>query len=270
MDFPEALEVTEEAFIPLYLAIVVTFVLGIGFIIFCVVYLRRLFSQKLELQRLQSEHRKNLLEASLQAQEVERTRIAQDLHDDVGALLSTIKLYTSHIEENEKEEMAKSLPKKVNTLVDQTVMNLRQISQNLMPSNLVQFGLESAINEICRQINEAEHGIKVDFTYTMSSTLPADHSLHLYRIVQELLNNALKHSKAEQIVLFLKEESGQIIFDYHDNGVGIDLSLVNAVSIDKSSLGMKTIASRVEMLNAQIDYQSAPKQGLSVKIAFNA
>lgn len=269
MDFPQSLEMTDETLIPLYLAIVVTFTLGIGFIIFCVVYLRRLFSQKLELQRLESEHRKNLLEASLQVQENERIRIAQDLHDDIGALLSTIKLYTSHIEETFHGQGTNELPQKVNSLVDQTVVNLRQISQNLMPSNLIKFGLESAAEEICQQINEANQAVKVHFSSTLTSSLSEDQSLHLYRIIQELLNNALKHARAKKITIQIQNDEQVVQFLYQDDGIGFDINQVEHVGINKNSLGIKTIASRVEMLNAKINYQSAPNQGLSVKITFS-
>lgn len=268
MDQPLPIDIVNGNLIELYLAVLFTFIIGIAIITFCIFYLRKLFNQKLEMQRLESEHRKNLLQASLQAQEKERARLASDLHDDVGASLAMIKLYATHLKENTNESITQVPSQKIADLIDQTVINIRQLSQNLLPIHLEQFGFVKAIEEKCREVNDSNQGIQARFRGDKSIQLPAEKSLHLYRIVQELLNNTLKHAEATKISLAFELESGQVNFTYQDNGKGFLLPEIEKMPIEKKSLGLKTIASRVELLNATITYQSAHRQGLLVKIKF--
>jgi len=269
MGFPEHFEINGEALLPLYLAVLTTFVLGVGIIAFCIFYLRRLFTQELKIQQMKNEERKKLLDSSLQAQENERHRIAQDLHDDIGASLATIKLYVSHLVEMAQSKQDSKIPNKVSNLTDNTIDKVRQISRNLSSSNLTQFGLESAINELCTQINEASQELKVVFKAELQQEISAEKALHIYRITQELLNNTLKHAQAKHILIHLSSNSEKVSFVYQDDGIGFDVTDIQKVTIDKSSLGTKTIASRIDMLNATINYHSAPQKGVQVRIQFS-
>lgn len=269
MDLPEGIEISESALIQIYLVVFISFLFGVSFIIFCVYYLRRIFTQQLQVKQLESEHRKNLLQASLQAQEKERARLASDLHDDVGASLATIKLYASHLHANSTDSFSQNPAQKITELIDQTVVNIRQLSQNLLPVHLEKFGLLKTIEEKCQQINESNQGIQAMLDYEPNLPLSNEQSLHLYRIIQELLNNTLKHAAASQIHLSIKKQADRLQLIYKDNGKGFDTSIIDAFPIEQTSLGMKTIASRAELLNANMSYQSAPQQGLSVKIDFS-
>lgn len=257
---PEELE-----FIWLLLAgTVVMFLLVLTIIAFVVVYQRRFFAQKLQLKQVESEHGRELLLASIQTQENERQRIASDLHDDVGAILSTTKLYLSHLSEMQDE--AGYIAKKVETLVDTAIGNLRGISRNILPHNLERFGLASAIEEICKQINDT-HKLKITFNYNLEERLEIEKEIHLYRITQELLNNTIKHAGASEAFIDLFYLPEQMTLTYEDNGRGIEKNIIENDLVKNTGLGIKNITSRVELLQAKIDYIFSQNHGFKVIIS---
>ena len=212
------------------IGISITFLLAVAVILFVVFYQKKLFSNQLKLQQLENEHRKNMLIASVQAQENERRRIAGDLHDEVGAILSSSKLYLSHLTYNEKNTVVAD---KIRQLIDTATQNLRNISHNITPQNLEQFGLISALDEVCNRINQAKI-IQVNLEFNQDKRLTMEQELGIYRIAQELLNNTIKHAEASEIDILLEFLPASFTFQYQDNGKGMELT-------EESSDGSKWI-----------------------------
>lgn len=236
----------------------ITFMLAVAIVLFVVFYQKKLFANQLKLQQLENEQRKNMLIASVQAQENERRRIAGDLHDEVGAILSSSKLYLSHL--NQKNPGSSVVIDKIEQLIDKATQNLRDISHNITPQNLEQFGLVSALEEVCLRINQAK-SLQVNLSYNHNKRLSIEQELGIYRIAQELLNNTIKHAKASEVMITLEFSISQFKFLYQDNGQGMQLSKDSLQN--QSGLGLRNLSSRAELIKAQIDFQSKPQKGFT-------
>ncbi len=236
------------------------FIMALAIIFFFVTYQRRLLRQQKKQQILESSHQKDLLEASMKSQENERHRIAKDLHDDIGALLSTSKLYLGQLmdEMDDKEQL--SLTRKIGHLHDDMIQSIRNIAQDLRPVVLESMGLAMAIKSLTKQINESKK-IKVQFDHEQELNLTLERQLQLYRIVQELISNTLKHAGAENVWIGLSEQSGNIHLSYRDDGTGFTPGKGRP-----SGLGLKNIESRVSLLNGNITYHSS-KRGIHVSLS---
>ena len=238
----------------------ITFLLAVTIILFVVFYQKRFSQQQLHLKDLESQQQQQLFAVTNQVQEKERKRIAHDLHDDVGVVLSTAKLYLSHLMgQPETQQVAQ----KVDQLVDTAAQSVRQISHNLSPQNLEKFGLVSAIEEMCKQIREA-HQVQVIFEHNEEKRLALSVELGIYRIVQELLNNTLKHAQASEILAKLKFENQYVVLHYSDNGRGVDLE--NLSRTHNFGLGLQNMIGKAEALKGKISLQSKPGEGFSASL----
>lgn len=245
--------------------------LAMAVIVFFLVYQRRLLAQQEQLQQIKIDQQKALLEASLQTQENERRRIAKDLHDEVGANLSTINLFAKQIEKFvEAESKAGKMVVKTKDLIDTTITSVRAISKDLLPATLDRFGLVEAAQELCDRINQADD-VWVKFEHqTPEERLPQNQELALFRIIQELFNNTLKHAQATQIDLFIHYSSPQglkVIFK--DNGVGFDANALIQSKDSTKGLGLKNLESRAQVLGASLKYVNPPEGGTQVNILSN-
>ncbi|OJJ17338.1 hypothetical protein BKI52_30835 [marine bacterium AO1-C] len=234
--------------------------LAVAIILFVVFYQKRLSQQQLRLQELKNQQQQQLFLATNQVQEKERKRIANDLHDDVGVVLSTAKLYLSHLMTQPNIE---NVAQKIDQLVDAAAQNVRDIAHNLTPQNLEKFGLISAITEMCKKIQEANQ-IQVSFEYNEGQRLNFDIELGVYRITQELLNNTLKHAQASEIWLNLKFEGQHLTLQYSDNGVGVNLGSLSKTN--NFGLGLQNMIGKAEALQGRINFQSDLGQGFGATL----
>lgn len=257
MDHPAELEFAWLMFT----GITLMCVLALAMVLFFVYYQRRLFRQQTALEKQKLEEQRKLLKAEIVTQENERERIARDLHDEVGALLSTIKLF--YTAEKMKSELPADTSSPIEPMLDEAVHKLRSISHNLLPENLKQFGLINAIEYYCRQL-EASGFFTVRFYHQISERLPDEQEILLYRIIQELFNNAIKHAGATEINLSLRQHANSTLLNYEDNGIGFNKNETK----QQPSLGLSTLSSRVQLLNGKLDIISAPQQGVQVNITF--
>lgn len=238
----------------------ITFLLALAIILFVVFYQKRLFAHQLRLKKIENEHRRSLLLATVQAQEKERKRIASDLHDEVGALLSTTKLYISHLEDSKNPKL---LGDKIEKIIDSAQKNLKTILHNITPQNLEKFGLISSVNEVCERINEANL-LQIDLAYNEERRLDLEKEIGVYRITQELLNNTIKHAGATQAWINFAFTGQEFQFTYQDNGKGMNLTSLDTQS--KNGLGLQNLISRAELLDSRIDLQSAPDEGFRASL----
>jgi two-component system, NarL family, sensor kinase len=222
--------------------------------------------QEIQQQRIKElEKDKQLLtiEAMLKGQEEERSRIAKDLHDGLGGLLSGVKLSFMSIREkmpvSEQSELGFDHSTK---MLDRTIVELRKVAHNLMPEILMKFGLEEALNEFCHSI-ETSSGIHVIYQQLgKERKLSSAAESAVYRIVQELVNNVLKHAEASQVVVQLTKHPEKVTIAVEDNGIGFD----TAALLTKTGAGILNIQHRVNYFKGMIDIDSEPGKGTSVTI----
>lgn len=252
MDRPEELEFAWLMLIGISL----TFLLSLAVVAFFVYYQRRMFANRADMERLRHEEQEKRLKAVMDAQENERSRIARDLHDEVGVMLSTVKLYLTH--KDQKDAFAKA-----EHLLDDAVSKLRAIARNLSPEHLAQFGFEKALDDLCEPL-ESTGELQVHRSIYLEKRLSLEQELQLHRMLQELLNNTLKHAQATEVHIDLTQENGSVDLRFRDNGVGFDLHQVDQLP----SLGLRTLTGRVEILKGTLDIDSKPNQGTKIAIHF--
>ena len=234
----------------------ITFALALSIVLFLIMYQRRMAAQQRAMDLLKIEEQEKRLEAVLAVQEDERSRIALDLHDEVGALLSTVKLYMSN--KNLKPEYQE----KATNMLDDAVTKLRGISRNLSPENLQMFGLISTLEQQIHYLEEI-HPLKIHLNHNLEDErLPPEVEIQFYRILQELLNNTIKHAQAQNVSINLTLQATKAEAEYKDDGVGFDMEKAN----QGKSLGLTSLASRIQILKGEYQVESFPNEGVRVKI----
>jgi two-component system, NarL family, sensor kinase len=215
---------------------------------------RRVAGFNNELKRLEEEKQVALLKASIQFQEDERLRIAADLHDDAGPLLATVRLYLNDsLVNQEKAQQIQSIYN-AKQIIDEAITLIRNISHKLMPPTLKNFGLESATNDLFQKIN-GSGVIKASARFhDYNERLKPENEMLAFRVVQELVNNILKHSNAGFIHL-TENISGDIIYlRIHHDGKGILQPEFERLSYMGNGLGLKNIGSRMKVLAGKITF----------------
>jgi len=218
------------------------FILALGYVLIFVLYQRKMISKDLQQKKLENEYQKRLLRSAIDSQEAERKRIAHDLHDEIGALLTTSRLYVNQLSPGRSEEQLKMVSDRINLLFNEMMSNIRRISQDLRPVVLENLGLAEALESIRDSVLAA--GIDFNFTQKGDFVLSHDDELTLYRIIQELVTNTLKHAHATRIDLSMEVQATYLHILYADNGVGF------APGDKADGLGLKSIESRLNLLEA--------------------
>jgi signal transduction histidine kinase len=203
-------------------------------------------------------------EAVLKGEEQERSRLARDLHDGLGGLLSGIKFSFHNMKENLilTPENARLFERSLDML-DSSIHEMRRVAHNLMPETLLKFGLETSLRDFCSDINQSGV-LQVNFqsfgleNYTFDQNL----SVNVYRIVQELVNNAIKHAGARQLLVQLTKSENLLLVDVEDDGRGFDTELLRI----SEGIGWKNMTGRVKYLNGKMDVQSVPGEGTSIHL----
>jgi two-component system, NarL family, sensor kinase len=207
------------------------------------------------------------IDAMMKGQEEERSRIAKDLHDGLGGLLSGTKLSFMNI----KEKIGLSpehtlLFDHSLTMLDNTIVDLRKVAQNLMPATLVKYGLYDALQDFCDSIRAAS-GIKMSYQqYGIQRNLDSTAAVFVYRIIQELVSNAIKHAEAGSIIVQLSIGEHTTRITVEDDGKGFDKTMLNG----NRGAGMTNIHYRVQYLNGQYDIITSPGNGTSINITLTA
>ncbi|TVR40620.1 MAG: hypothetical protein EA392_03520 [Cryomorphaceae bacterium] len=230
-------------------------------------YQRKVNKNKLMLKEKEAAYQQELIHASIKSQEQERRRIAQDLHDEVGAMLSTIRLQLSAAATKLAHQDNPVIPA-VN-MVDETITNVRRISKDLLPPTLEKFGLTHALNELADKVSEAT-GITIQKELpTQTTRMELERELALYRVIQEMMNNAMKHAEATTFNLRLKEENGNLHLTFSDNGKGFDINALQQSRSGQTGLGLKNLENRVGLAGGEMTLTSAPGKGTRIDIALS-
>ncbi len=215
-----------------------------------------------KIQKLEDEKKLMAAQSVMVGQEKERERIARELHDGIGVLLSTASIHFSSVEEKSDEATSEML-QKANKLLKDASREVRQISHNMMPGVLSKFGLEEAIEDLCEDVEEAGD-MTVDLHLSLDEErLPENMEIMIYRIIQEMLNNAIKHAQASKVNLSLIRRDEEILIAFKDDGVGFD----EASLPHGKNIGLSGIRSRIEYMGGRIELLSQPGKGTSYSIA---
>lgn len=244
-----------------------TFIILLAIILFVTYYQRKQIQQKIAIQELKNEMQRQMLESALEVQEVERVRIAKDLHDEVGAMLSVTKMSFNQLlrKLDSAEDLAK-MGKQTRELLEQSIGQVRRISKELVPSTLEEFGLILSIDEFIQKVHLAS---TTSFTFSHEGIAEKQRfdkkiELTIYRLIQELVNNALKHAEAQEITLKLTIKDNKIVFIFTDNGKGFDFTAIR--NNPKSGLGLRNMESRLSVINGAINVQSSIGKGTTTTI----
>lgn len=220
--------------------------------------------QEQKIKEMEKERQLIAAHAVLHGEETERSRLARDLHDGLGGLLSGLKLSLNNIKgnifltEDSVDQFNKALG-----ILDVSMKELRRVAHNMMPEALSKFGLKEALQDFCSGIGNSKTEVKLRF-YGEESRIDQKIEISLYRIVQELINNALKHANATEIVVLIVQEPYRIHLTVQDNGRGFDVEMLKS----SKGAGLPNIRSRVESLNGVLDVYSKPDNGTEVSVEF--
>lgn len=252
----------DETLWPVLIGIIAMLLLAIAIIVFFVLYQKRLFAQKEELQALETAYQKDLLEASIKVQENERKRVATDLHDGIGSLLSAIRLYVVQFSKTRDTGISLELIQETTEMVDAAIDQARKMAHNLLPTTLERFGAVQAIEDLCKRI-QSMSSLTINFEYENVPELVDEQNLAIYRIIQELLSNTLKHAAATSVNIIFKRSPSHFSISYIDNGNNFELSTEYK---QVQGLGLKSIVSRAQLLSAEFSIQPTPTKGFSMDL----
>jgi signal transduction histidine kinase len=191
--------------------------------------------------------------------ENERKRIVSDLHDELGPLLSVVKFQVSSLETEDPEDI--KLIEKANDNLDNILERIRGICNHLMPQVLIRKGLIRAIEEFVSEV-DGRSSIKISFT-TGDVSVPPEAEVHIYRMIQEIVNNAVKHSEASTMSIDISSDQNHLIIKVQDNGKGFS---TDKVLKEGSGLGLKNILSRTDILKGDLYIVSGPEKGTTYTI----
>ena len=235
-------------------------VLAIGMIMFIIFHQRKVIRYQLKLQKLEYEQQKTLLNASIRFQEEERQRIAADLHDDAGPLLATARLYlTENLVNLDRNAQLQSIYN-AKQVIDDTIQLIRNISHSLMPPTLKNFGLESAVNDLFQKISGSGSLNASCRFHDYRERLKADQELIIFRIIQELINNILKHSNSSFIHLTQNLSGSKLYIRMHHDGKGLTQADFEKLNKSGGGLGLKNIQSRLRLLHGRIFFEKDASQ----------
>lgn len=245
---------------PLFLGTMGMLVLVIGLVIFIIFHQRKVLRYQVQLQRLEQAQQKLLLNASIRLQEEERQRIAADLHDDAGPLLATARLYLSENLVNQDRATQLQSIYQTRQILDDTIQLVRNISHSLMPPTLKNFGLESAINDLFQKISGSGSINASSRFHDYKDRLKPDRELIIYRIVQELIANTLKHSNSSFIHLTQNMHGNDFVLRMHHDGRGLVQTDFEKLTKSNIGLGLKNITSRLKVAQGKIFFEKDPSQ----------
>src|SRR3954471_5563108 len=234
--------------------------LAVGLVLFIIFHQRKVSRYQRTLQKMEEEQQKILLNASIRLQEEERQRLAADLHDDAGPLLATARLYLNENLVNQDKATQLQSIFQARQILDDTIQLIRNISHSLMPPTLKNFGLESAVNDLFQKISGSGQINASSRFHEYKDRLKPEKELIVFRVVQELVNNILKHSNSSFIHLTQNQHNGSCLLRVHHDGRGIVQTDFEKLNKSNVGLGLKNISSRLKVAQGKILFEKDSSQ----------
>ncbi|WP_232735111.1 sensor histidine kinase [Olleya sp. Bg11-27] len=247
----------EQVIIALVYGLIFLVLLTTGLILFFHYSRRKIIQKELEKAALKLENQQKILQTSIAIQERERKRIAQDLHDAISSKLNIISLTTNVllIDQTISEKQKIALEQILN-ITTGTLESARKIAHDLLPPILNEFGLKAALQELFEDFSKHTK-IEIEDNVEALTRLSKNDQLHVFRIVQELINNSIRHGKANELVVYMEQNETDFVIRYQDNGQGFDVKKIH----EKSGIGLQNIKSRVKILKGILKIESTPNNG---------
>ncbi|MDR0983075.1 MAG: histidine kinase [Culturomica sp.] len=246
----------ESQIIQRWLDFVISVVLVVG-----VFYIRKIFRFMQRVDEIRKETEKKVLTAVINTEERERKRFAKELHDGLGPLLSVTKMLVSGFDSANPEQVNDKIKNNLKQAIDEAIYCVRDISSNISPHILNNFGLKDAIKSFITKI-ESAGTISIDFTTNLNSERFAyTEEVIMYRVICELLTNTLRHADADRITIDLKLQNGKLYMEYTDNGIGFDVEGI----FTSKGLGINNMQYRLRSANGDIKIMSERGEGMSAE-----
>lgn len=205
-------------------------------------------------------HQRQLTQASIDSQEKERREIGKELHDNIGQQLTTIKLYLDLAKSTADEQTAEMVSLSLRNISD-VINEIRSLCRSLIPSSLGDLGLTDSVNDLIYSITRAQQlSITLDHAHFDEDTVPENQKLMLFRILQEQLNNIVKHADASHVTITLRNDAGELCMDVIDDGKGFDPANV------RLGIGLVNMRNRAEMFGGSAIIETAPGKGCSLQV----
>ena len=243
-----------------WMGLITSFLVAIG-----VLMIRKIFNFIKRAEQARREAEKRVLNAIIQTEEKERKRFAKDLHDGLGPLLSTVKMSVSTLQLMDTDSARKEIIENTAHVVDESIKSIKEISNNLSPHILNNFGLASAIKDFTNKIDSKVIQINFD-SNAFNRRFEDNIEVVLYRVVCELINNTLKHAQAKTIDINFTYQHKTILLSYSDDGVGFDVNEVLGDNPPSTGMGYSNMMSRVNSIKGKMDMESTPESGTKVLI----
>ena len=231
--------------------------MAFAIILFIFLYQRKLIKKNLENQKIQDLLQQQEIKtayALLEGQDKERKRIASELHDNLGSILTSLNMFSDALLSKKDPGQIKSIANKISETSQLANQEVRKISHSLDSGLLTHFGLKTAISQLMEAI-ESSKKIRVELELQIEEHIDNDTSLEIYRMIQEMANNTLKHANCTKIRLDISHISNEMNIIFHDNGAGFDTAQVN------HGMGLTNIGKRVSKLNGGLSIESSPGKG---------
>lgn len=241
-------------------------VLAGSIVIFVVFYQKKMIQEQFKRQAMEFEFQQKMMQAELESQEGERRRLAADLHDSIGGMLSTIRVGLITVARILPEPQAIDETKK---MLDDTITSVRRISRDLMPSTLDKFGLMYALKELCERF---QNTAQIEIQFTEKNSIPQQdqqRELMIFRIAQELLNNAVKHAQASLIEVSI-EMSTHFVLIVEDNGIGFNAEEMKNQKQGNKGLGLYNIENRARLLGGELKFEKGKIKGSKTSLILPA
>ena len=238
-------------------------IMGVALLLFFFFSRKKIVEKEMEKKNLEITHQKEIIQSIIITQEDERKRIAQDLHDDISSKLNVITLNANLLKDGDlSAEEYSFVNNNILNTTDKTLESARKIAHNLLPPILAEFGLKDALEELADSFNNSKKIVIQYYIEYPKLYLPPEKELHLFRILQELINNSIRHGKAKNSTLSIAIENNNLLFKYTDNGIGFNSNSKE----HRRGLGMKNIESRVALLQGNYHIYSEENKGFKISV----
>ena len=242
------------------------FLLVLSIFLLVILHQRRMLRYQLEMGDLEARKQRELLQSALLVQETERRRLSEELHDSVGQVLSTVKLNLHRMEEKGLAAAGPDLLRATRDLTEESIAEIRRIIHDMYPPLLTDFGLVVALEDLCGKVNVGG-GLHLAFSSTVRQLpFPLPAQVSLYRIVQELCNNTIRHAAARHAWLTLEDTGNGYRLSFRDDGVGFD---PERTFRESRGMGLRNLKSRVHLLGGTLILTSRPGEGTLVVIVLS-
>lgn len=236
-----------------WLAFIISLVLLVG-----VFYIRKIFQFMRRLDELRSKTEQRVLAAVIRTEEQERQRFAKELHDGLGPLLSVIKMLVSGLDGNKSLEVNEKIKQNLRQAVDEAISGVRDISANISPHILNNFGLKDAVEAFIKRLRQSGN-FTIHYTTNLTDQrFSYNVEVVVYRVICELINNTLRHAVAKQVTIDLQLEDGVLYLEYTDDGIGFDVQHVST----HEGMGLNNMRYRLQSGNGNIEITSEQGKGM--------